>query len=120
MSTPGRLRTRLTERFGLDTPVLNAPMALVAGGALAAAVTRAGGLGFIGGGYAGTLGNEPDLHAEFARAAGQRVGVGFITWALDRAPALLDAALACTPAAVFLSFGDPRPYAAKIHAAGVP
>ncbi len=120
MSTPARLRTRLTERFGLDTPVLNAPMALVAGGALAAAVTRAGGLGFIGGGYAGTLGHEPDLHAEFARAAGQRVGIGFITWALDRAPTLLDAALACKPAAVFLSFGDPRPHAAKIHAAGVP
>ena len=118
--TPGTLRTRLTERFGLDTPVLSAPMALVAGGALAAAVTRAGGLGFIGGGYAGTLGNEPDLGAECARAAGQRVGIGFITWALDRAPAQLDAALALKPAAVFLSFGDPQPYAARIHAAGVP
>jgi nitronate monooxygenase len=31
--------------------MLLAPMALVSGGALAAAVSRAGGLGFLGGGY---------------------------------------------------------------------
>lgn len=116
---PG-LRTRLTARFGLDTPILNAPMALVAGGALAAAVTHAGGLGLIGGGYAGTLGGEPELEAEAARAGGARIGIGFITWALDRAPALLDRALALQPACLFLSFGDARPHAARIHAAGVP
>jgi len=120
VSTPAGLRTRLTERFGLGTPVLNAPMALVAGGVLAGAVTRAGGLGFTGGGYAGTLGREPELSTEFDLAAGQRVGVGFITWALDRAPSLLDAAVALQPAVVFLSFGDPQPHAARIHAAGVP
>lgn len=114
------LRTRLTERFGLATPLLNAPMALVAGGALAAAVSNGGGLGLIGGGYAGTLGAEPVLEDEFAKAGGARVGIGFITWALDRAPALLDRALALAPACLFLSFGDPRAHAPKIHAAGVP
>ena len=46
-----RLATRLTERLGIAHPILSAPMALAAGGALAAAVTRAGGLGLIGGGY---------------------------------------------------------------------
>ncbi len=41
-----------TRRTWLTLPaVVNAPMAGIAGGALAAAVTRAGGLGFIGGGY---------------------------------------------------------------------
>jgi len=40
------LRTRLTERLDLEHPVISAPMAFVAGGALAAAVSRAGGLGF--------------------------------------------------------------------------
>jgi len=114
------LDTRLTQRFGLTHLVLNAPMALVAGGALAAAVSRAGGLGLIGGGYAGTLGAEPDLALEFERAAGAKVGVGFITWALARAPAQLDVALALKPACIFLSFGDARPFAARIHAAGVP
>ena len=45
------IRTALTERLGIAAPVLLAPMAIVSGGALAAAVSRAGGLGFIGGGY---------------------------------------------------------------------
>lgn len=112
------LRTRLTERFGLRHPVLAAPMALVSGGALAAAVSAAGALGLVGGGYAGTLGGEPDVGEELARARPHRVGVGFITWALERAPAMLDLALAHAPVCVFLSFGDPRPFAAKVRAAG--
>jgi NAD(P)H-dependent flavin oxidoreductase YrpB (nitropropane dioxygenase family) len=43
------LRTRLTEMFGLDYPVMSAPMALHSGGTLAAAVSAAGGLGSFGG-----------------------------------------------------------------------
>jgi nitronate monooxygenase len=45
------LRTRLTEQLGIEHPILFAPMGFVAGGKLAAAVTAAGGLGLIGGGY---------------------------------------------------------------------
>ena len=43
--------TRLTRALSLRLPVLSAPMAFAAGGALAAAVSRAGGLGLMGGGY---------------------------------------------------------------------
>jgi NAD(P)H-dependent flavin oxidoreductase YrpB (nitropropane dioxygenase family) len=43
------LKTRITDRFGLSTPILNAGMAMVAGPELAAAVSNAGGLGMIGG-----------------------------------------------------------------------
>ncbi|MCP1336554.1 NAD(P)H-dependent flavin oxidoreductase [Futiania mangrovi] len=114
------IRTRLTERFGLDHPIVSAPMALVSGGRLAAAVSNAGGLGLIGGGYAGMLGGEPDLGAEFAAAGNARVGVGFIVWALDRAPSLLDEALMHRPRCLFLSFGDARPFARKAEDAGVP
>jgi nitronate monooxygenase len=57
-------------------------MALVSGGALAAAVSAAGGLGMVGGGYAGTLSGEPDLEAELERARIGAFGVGFIIWAL--------------------------------------
>ena len=39
------ISTRLTERFGIRHPMLCAPMAFVTGGALAATVSRAGGLG---------------------------------------------------------------------------
>ncbi|MGH8148326.1 MAG: nitronate monooxygenase, partial [Rhodanobacteraceae bacterium] len=45
------IATRLTEIFGLRHPLVLAPMAGVAGGRLAAAVTNAGGLGLVGGGY---------------------------------------------------------------------
>jgi NAD(P)H-dependent flavin oxidoreductase YrpB (nitropropane dioxygenase family) len=41
----------VARRFGLRHPILSAPMGAVAGGLLAAAVSRAGGLGFIGAGY---------------------------------------------------------------------
>ncbi len=116
----GVLKTRLTERFSITHPILNAPMALVAGGALAAAVTRAGGLGLLGGGYAGTLGGEPDLAVEYRLAVGQRIGIGFITWALAKIPHLLEQALALQPACVFLSFTNPAQFAPAIHAAGIP
>ena len=83
---------------------------------MAAAVTAAGGLGLIGGGY----GNREILEAEFAKAGNQRVGCGFITWSMAKDPALLDLALAHNPAAMMLSFADPAPFAEKIHAAGIP
>ena len=41
--------TRITERFGLTSPIINAGMAFVAGPELAAAVANAGGLGMLGG-----------------------------------------------------------------------
>lgn len=112
------ISTRLTERFGIRHPIICAPMGLVTGGALAAAVSRAGGLGIVGGGYAGTLGREPDLETELTRAKSGKFGVGFITWALQRAPKMLTLALKHSPICVFLSFGDPRPFATEIREAG--
>ena len=89
-------------------------MAFVGGGALAAAVSRAGGLGLIGGGY----GDPEWIEEEFQAAQGERVGVGFITWSAARRPSVMDTALAHRPAAVMLSFGDPLTFAADIKAAG--
>src|SRR4029077_3563705 len=91
------ISSRLTEFFGIRHPILCAPMAYVAGGALAAAVSRAGGLGIVAGGYAGTVGGEPDLEAELARAKPGKFGVGFITWALARTPTMLTKALQHSP-----------------------
>lgn len=112
------IRTRLTQRFGIEHPIVSAPMAYVCGGALAAAVSRAGGLGIVGGGYAGTVGGEPDLDAELTRAKPLKFGVGFITWALQRAPQMLTSALRHSPVCAFLSFGDPAPFAAEIARSG--
>lgn len=107
-------RNRLTETLGIEHPILLAPMDYVSGGRLAAAVSQAGGLGLIGGGY----GDGPWLDRTWTEAGNARIGCGFITWSLEQAPALLDAALARAPAAVMLSFGDPRPFAPAIRAAG--
>jgi nitronate monooxygenase len=107
-------RTRLTQLLGIEHPILLAPMGSVSGGALAAAVSAAGGLGLIGLGY-----GDPDwLEREFAAAGPARVGCGFITWSLARRPELLARALAHQPAAVMLSFGDPAPFAGPIKETG--
>jgi nitronate monooxygenase len=113
------LTTRLTEFFGIRHPILLAPMAEVSGGRLAAAVTTAGGLGLIGGGYGDHA--DPDwLLRQFDEAQGARVGVGFITWSLAAKPEVLDAALARHPATIMLSFGDSAEFADRIHRADVP
>lgn len=108
------LSTRLTRLLDLRHPVVSAPMAFAGGGTLAAAVSRAGGLGLIGGGY----GDASWLEEQFAAASGARVGVGFITWSLRKSMSMLTDVLRHRPAAVMLSFGDPRPFVDEIRAAG--
>ena len=107
-------RTKLTERLGIKHPIILAPMGSISGGALASAVTEAGGLGLIGLGY----GDQEWLDREFSAAGNGRIGCGFITWSLDRQPHLLDRALGQGPTAVMLSFGDPQPYAATVKNSG--
>jgi len=106
------IRTPFTELLGIDHPVVSAPMAGVAGAALAKAVSAAGGFGFIGGGY-----GDPDwLEAELAMLDPATIGVGFITWRLAEQPALLDRVLEHRPKAIFLSFGDVQAFAPRIKA----
>lgn len=106
--------TPLTRLMGIRHPVVLAPMDETANGQLAAAVSRAGGLGLIGGGYA-----DPDwLTAQLEAVGDARVGVGFITFALDGRPEALRVALEARPVVVQLSFGDPRPHAEAVKAAG--
>lgn len=108
------LSNRFTRSLNLRHPIVSAPMAFAGGGALAAAVSRAGGLGLIGGGY----GDPAWIEEQFAAAGNARVGIGFITWSLRKSPSLLTDALKHSPAAVMLSFGDPRPFAGEIRSAG--
>ena len=108
------IETALTRLLGIEHPILLAPMGSAAGGRLAAAVTNAGGLGLIGSGYA----NADTIRNELAEAGNARVGIGFITWALEKNPSALDVALDARPAAVMLSFGDPTPFTGRIKDAG--
>ncbi|HEY7240214.1 MAG TPA: nitronate monooxygenase [Burkholderiales bacterium] len=100
--------------LGVEKPLVLAPMGSASGGKLAAAVSAAGGLGLIGGGY----GDAEWIREQFRLAGGARVGIGFITWSLARRPRLLQLALEHKPAAVMLSFGDPLPFAETIRRAG--
>ena len=69
---------RLCERLQVRAPLCDAPMAFVAGGRLAAAVRRAGGMGLVGGGY----GDPAWIDEQLTIAHPVDVGVGLITWAL--------------------------------------
>jgi nitronate monooxygenase len=108
--------TQLTQRLGITHPILLAPMDLVADARLTAAVSSAGGFGILGGGY----GDENWLTRELDLLENYRVrfGVGFITWSMAKQPKLLDHALERKPAAILLSFGDPRPFVDRIKRTG--
>jgi nitronate monooxygenase len=108
----------LTERLGLEVPVVSAPMAGVSGGRLAAAVSSAGALGMIGVGQATTpewITEQSDL----ARASGKPFGIGLFGWSLPTRPEQLDAALAARPALLSISFGPFEEHVARVRAAGI-
>lgn len=109
------MRTALTERFALRHPIMLAPMGGVSGGALAAAVSNAGGLGMVGGGYGDLAWLERELETA-ARATQSPWGVGLITWKATRAA--VDLALSYEPRAFFFSFGDASPYVDAVKSRG--
>ena len=109
------LSTAFTDLFPVRHPIALAPMGGSAGGALAAAVSRGGGLGLLGSGD----GNAEWLAREVAMvesSTDQPWGIGFLTWAIDR-PAV-DRALAYRPRAVMFSFGDPTPFTDPVRRSG--
>jgi nitronate monooxygenase len=110
------IATPLTALLGIQHPILLAPMDVIAGARLTDAVSSAGGFGILGGGY----GEKAWLEAETKKLKGTRApfGIGFITWSLAKQPELLDVALSARPRAIMLSFGDPKPFASPIKAAG--
>lgn len=115
---PTLASSRFSRRFGLSTPIALAPMALAAGGELAGACARAGALGLVGGGYGDLAWTQREMALALERGPRERIGCGFITWKMDEDASALDWALERRPRAVMLSFGDPRPYAARIARSG--
>jgi nitronate monooxygenase len=91
-------------------------MDVIAGARLTTAVSTAGGFGILGGGYGEKTWLEQET-AKLKRCAAP-FGIGFITWSLAKQPELLDVALNARPRAIMLSFGDPKPFAPRIKAAG--
>jgi len=112
------IKTPLTRWFDLSTPIIGAPMAGVSGGAMARAVSEAGGLGMIGvsGAHRAEFVTE-----QCAIPAGAEVpfGVGLMVWVLDDRPELFEATIAAQPSLVSVSFGNPAPYVGPLHDAGI-
>lgn len=109
------IHTALTAMFDIEHPIVLGPMGSVAGAQLAAAVSNAGGLGMIGGGYGAVqwLSKELELIGELTT---RPWGVGLITWSVT--PEIVEFVLRYKPHAAMLSFGDPRLYARIIRRAG--
>lgn len=128
------LSTPLTRLIpALRTPIVCGPMANAAGGSLAAQISKAGGLGFIGAGYYTPEKLRSELEKVYEvlgkpeRGRGNRleIGIGFLAWKLtafnkgnlppslgssdldagSQALILIDEALRSKPRAIWLSFG---------------
>jgi nitronate monooxygenase len=107
--------TGFTQMFGVRYPIALAPMGGSAGGALAAAVSNAGGLGLAGAGY----GNAEWLERELSILTGSTDkpwGVGLLSWAAD--PATVERVLQYGPNAVMLSFGTNEALTEPVRRAG--
>jgi len=135
------ITSRLYQTLPLTTPLVLAPMAGAAGGALAVACARAGALGLIGGGYGDLEWVKVEYAKAFALATENidavaaasslanttsptrtRLGIGFITWRLDADASALDWVLdqAHKPAAMMFSFGNPARYTQRVQQHHIP
>ena len=113
------ITTRFTQIFGLDYPLMSAPMAMHSGGRLAAAVSKAGALGSFGGIHRSGDPNWVRSEVDRIRSeTGRPFGIGFITNFIPMLAPLFDAAIEAKPSVIAFSFGSPGPYAEKAKAAG--
>ncbi len=112
------LSTDWSRAMGIDLPIVNAPMGGAAGGALAAAVSTAGGLGMIGMGSSATA---ERLAAELPHVSklNRPFGIGLVDWVAAGQPDLLDSALAARPSLLCVSFGDRWEWVSRAHEVGV-
>ncbi|MCY4366005.1 MAG: nitronate monooxygenase [Chloroflexi bacterium] len=111
-------KTRFTDLLNLAYPVMSAPMSNHSGGQLAAAVSKAGGLG--------TFGGTNDLGAAWLREqlayirseTDRPFGVGFITQLMDLDPTNFEIALEEEVPVIIFSFADPQPWLGRAKSAG--
>ncbi|HEY7269551.1 MAG TPA: nitronate monooxygenase, partial [Dehalococcoidia bacterium] len=111
------LKTRFTELFGLQYPVVSAPMANHSGGRLAAAVSRAGGLGTFGAINPGGADWVREQVRYIKSHTERSYAAGFIT-AFIRGPEF-DACLEEQVPVLIFSFGEPHDWLKRARDAGI-
>jgi nitronate monooxygenase len=89
-----------------------------AGGQLATAVSRAGGLGMIGIGSAGSV-EMLEREASIPQQACVDFGVGLLAWAVERDRTLLEVAIKVRPRLIAVSFGEPAGWIEAVREAGI-
>src|SRR5262249_15709776 len=114
------IRTRFTETFKVDAPIMSAPMGLgLSSATLASAGSEGGGLGRFAGVYRAR--GAEWLRSEIARVralTSKPFGVGFITHFLSAFAEYFAAALDARVPVVALSFAPVEPWMSRAHAAG--
>jgi nitronate monooxygenase len=113
------LHTRFTDLFGLDHPLMSAPMAMHSGGTVAAAVSAAGALGAFGGVHPEGPGWVEAQAALVRERTDRPFAIGFITSFLPAFERHFEVALEHADA-IALSFGDPGEWAGRVKDAGLP
>lgn len=116
------LLTRFTARFGARAPLVLAPMGGCAGGALAAAVSAAGGVGLVGSGGESLAYLREQWAVALAQPGARRplLGFGVNVRTIEAEPPGTLARLVreLEPAHVYLSFGDIAPHAEAVLGGG--
>lgn len=115
------LHTPLCDLLGIDVPIFTAPMGFITGPELAAAVSNAGGLGIMS-----FSGNPPPMLREEIRRLRSLTNKPFGINVLLSGPhlpfpveAAVDVCLDEQVSVLSTFWGDPTPYVARAHAAGV-
>ncbi|ANI42544.1 2-nitropropane dioxygenase [Mycolicibacterium vaccae ATCC 25954] len=111
----GAVTNRVQELFGVQFPVVQAPMTYIARAELAAAVSEGGGLGMIE-----TL--TPEGRADLLRVrdlTDRPVAANLMIQGWKRDPSIVDVLAAARVRHVFTSAGDPALFTARLHEAGM-
>ncbi|KAL0954153.1 hypothetical protein HGRIS_005290 [Hohenbuehelia grisea] len=120
------IHTKLTSLLDIQTPIISAPMYYGSTPDLAAAISKAGGFGFVAAGFDSSADMVNQIRAIRDKvgsppAAAAQTGVGLLGWILDRTesstdpriPAILDE----RPKAIWFAFGDDLgPHIVKVRA----
>lgn len=110
-------KTRITELFGIEYPVIQGGMVWISGWRLAAAVSNAGGLGLLG---AGSMHPETLLeHIQKMKEATTKpwgVNIPLMYPEIDR---LIEMIISEGVKIVFTSAGSPKKYTQRFHDAGI-
>jgi enoyl-[acyl-carrier protein] reductase II len=110
-------KTKITELFSIELPIIQGGMIWVSGAKLAAAVSNAGGLGLIG---AGSM--QPELlqkHIQKAKVLTNKPFGVNIPLIFDHADDCVDLCIKEQIPIVFTSAGSPKKYTTKLQDAGI-